>query len=180
MSSVAYVTPSDVLLSSHADPVNWLGCGFAPDMALLSQNGLVPAAWLRAGDLVKTRDNGLQPLAMVERLSGEDGLMVRDETLCGGVPLPASQRALATGWKLEMNFGEDEMLVALGAFDDVRPFSAQLSHAPYLLAFEEPQIVYANGLWLEAACMAATKPARPHLTGIEARAAGLTFEDLAV
>lgn len=159
---------------------DWFGAGFASNMVFATMDGIVPAAWLRAGDLVQTRDNGMQPLVLVERQDDRPDMMIQSDRIVGGAPLPASQRALVSGWKLELNFGHEEMLVTLGAIEFAQPHDQVAKEPLYILAFEQPQLIFSDGLWLEASCMAAEQPARPHLTGLEARSIGLGFEDLMV
>jgi len=179
MLDASSVTVSKMPLPTYVEPrPDWYGAGFAGDMVFASQEGPMPAAWLRPGDLVQTRDNGMQPLVMMERQERRSDLMMQSAEIAHGTPLPASQRALVSGWKLELHFGHDEMLVALGAMNCARPFASPMDQPFYILAFEDPQLIHAAGLWLEASCMASEQPARPHMTGVEARTIGLGIEDL--
>lgn len=172
-------TVTQMPLPNYVEPLpDWFGAGFAADMVFSTINGLAPAAWLRAGDLVQTRDNGMQPLVLLERQDHQSDLMVQSDQIADGALLPASQRALVAGWKLELNFGHDEMLVTLGAISPVKP-RKRISDTPlYILAFEQPQLIFSGGLWLEASSMAAEKPTRPHMTGPEVQAVGLGIDDL--
>lgn len=157
---------------------DWFGAGFAADLAFMTCDGIIPTAWLRPGDLLQTLDNGMQPLALVERQTIEPGLMVQSDGVANGAPLSASQRALVCGGTLELHFGHREMLVALGALSATQPRKMISAQPTYILAFEQPQLIHCDGLWLEASSMAAEQPARPHMTGIEARAIGLAASDL--
>ncbi len=156
----------------------WFGSGFAADMAFLTSDGPVPAAWLRPGDMVQTYDNGMQPLALVEQQVMDSGPMIQSPDIASGAMLPAAQRALITGWEVELHFGHAEMLVTLGAIKGVRPRKMISAQSTYILAFEQPQLIHCDGLWLEASSMAAERPARPHMTGIEARTIGVTASHL--
>ncbi len=166
---------------------------FAAGTWIDTPNGPCLAETLRAGDLVKTRDHGSQPLCQVVPRHGrtdaaaETSIRFAPGVLGNDAPLhlSADHRVVVTGWRAELLFGADEVLVAAGNLvdgDRIRPDATAVTDGVEL-HFDVPQIVCAGGVWAETAdtrprpldpgtAMAApavrARPARPELTAREA------------
>ncbi len=126
--------------------------------------GPTPVEALKPGDLVLTRDNGLQPLRWIglKRFDSLDlarhpnlrpvhfaaGSLGRDLPYRDLMVSP-QHRMLVTGWRAELNFGEPEVLVpAIGMVNgrDVTISEDAVSVAYYHLLFDRHEIVTANGV----------------------------------
>lgn len=110
---------------------------------------------LREGDLIWTRDNGLQPLRWMGQrsLSGlkeHAPIQIAQETFGAIKPhwVSPDHLLLLTGWRAELTYGEKEVLVparALVDACDVR-VSACTEVTYCHLAFDAPQIVSGDGV----------------------------------
>ena len=133
---------------------------FTPGTHILTQFGDRPIEKLRVGDLVVTRDNGLQPVRWVgsRTVAGNGALApisIAPDTLEGGQrPLLVSpqHRVLFTGYPAQLLFGESEVLVAakhLINSADIR--KAPCDRVTYMhLMFDDHEIIYAQGTATES------------------------------
>lgn len=138
---------------------------FTPGTMILTDRGDVAVEALVAGDLVMTRDHGLQPLRWVGRrelsyldlLANPDlqpvrigqGALGADRTML----VSAQHRVLIEGAGAEMLFGEAEVLVAakhlVGLADVTRALPSE--GVTYLhLLFDRHEIVHSDGIWTES------------------------------
>jgi Ca2+-binding RTX toxin-like protein len=133
---------------------------FTPGARILTPRGLRPVESLRAGDMVITRDNGPQPIRWIgsRTVPGIDRLApirVAAHVLDGATaPLLVSpqHRFLFTGYKAELLFGCDEVLVSakhLVDGRDVGPVS-QAAVTYIHVMFDRHEIIYANGAATES------------------------------
>ncbi|MCU0800319.1 MAG: Hint domain-containing protein [Rhodobacteraceae bacterium] len=140
---------------------------FTPGTLIATDRGDVRVEDLRAGDLVVTRDNGLQPLVWVGRRDlGLVDLIVQP-SLCpvriaagalgGGLPrrdmlVSPQHRMLKAGAGPEMWFGTDEVLVAalhmVGQPGVTRKGAQAVSYIHVMCAAHE--IIMAEGAWTES------------------------------
>lgn len=125
--------------------------------------GETPVDWLRAGDMVLTRDNGYRPLLWV----GQVELVLRPN---GSAPfvlpmgafgidqphrallLTPSHRVLLAAPELHLWFGESEMFASaaqLVPLFDAAPRPCGTSPRLHLLLCAKPEVILAEGLWLE-------------------------------
>lgn len=167
---------------------------FTPGVMISTGRGEVAVEQLQPGDLVMTRDHGLQPIVWVgSRKLGLADLIAQPRlqpvkigqgALGYGLPLrdtlvSPQHRMLIEGALPEMLFGEAEVLVAathLTALDGVRQVLTPGVSYIHLL-FERHEIICANGAWTES-----FQPAERMLDSMEAAQRdeiALIFPDLA-
>lgn len=154
---------------------------FTPGTMILTDRGQVPVEALRVGDLVMTRDNGLQPLRWVgqRRLSMAQLMADPDlQPVCIGRGALSGQgpdrdmlvspqhRFLVEGARAEMLFGEAEVLVPAKHFLGKPGVQRVLPEAgvTYVhILFDRHEIVQSDGLWTES-----FQPADRMLSAMEA------------
>lgn len=122
---------------------------------------------LKVGDLVMTRDNGLQPIRWIGRRDvTEQELRQTPEwapikleagSLGGSSPetdllLSPNHRVLMTGNRATLLFGESEVLVAAEHLTDMDGISkvATSGVSYFHILFESHQVVLSNGAWTES------------------------------
>lgn len=141
---------------------------FTPGTQILTGQGAVAVEALVPGDLVVTRDNGLQPLRWVgtHKLSYTE-LLARPElqpvriavgALAGAGPdrtmlVSPQHRVLVEGARAEMYFGESEVLVPArhltGLADVTRALPVEGVTYVHIL-FDRHEIVQSDGIWTES------------------------------
>ncbi len=133
---------------------------FTPGTNILTDQGERPVETLRAGDLVMTKDEGLQPIRWI----GNRTVPAHDHLAPVAVTsdvLPEAKRTLLVSpqhrflmsdWRAELLFGEREVLVsALHMVDDERAFRLPRSIVTYVhLMLDRHQIIYAEGVETES------------------------------
>ena len=141
---------------------------FTPGTMILTDRGDVAVEALRAGDMVMTRDNGLQPLRWVgqRKLSALDlqadpdlqPVRIVKGALSGAGPdrtmlVSPQHRVLIEGARAELLFGEAEVLVPakhlVGLADVSRAMPAEGVTYIHIL-FDRHEIVQSDGLWTES------------------------------
>ncbi|MBF9059417.1 2,3,4,5-tetrahydropyridine-2,6-carboxylate N-succinyltransferase [Rhodobacterales bacterium HKCCSP123] len=121
--------------------------------------GEVPIERLKLGDLVETRDNGMQPLRWIghRRVAAEGRfapIVIEAGTFGYHRRLVVSpqHRILLTHWMAELMFGEDEVLIA--AKDLVNGCSVRVlegGEVTYVhLLFDRHEIIYSEGMATES------------------------------
>jgi len=133
---------------------------FTPGIGILTPRGERPVESLRAGDLVITRDHGPQPIRWIGRrtVPGIDRfapVRVAAHVLDGArAPLLVSpqHRFLFTGYKAELLFGCDEVLVAARHLVDGRAVTQEEQAAvTYIhVMFDRHEVIYAEGAATES------------------------------
>lgn len=140
---------------------------FTPGTLILTAQGPRAIEDLRQGDLVLTRDNGLQPIRWIgQRHLSLAELVVRPNlrpvriakgSLEGGLPnrsmmVSPQHRMLMEGGRPQMLFGETEVLVAathltmMAGIRQVLPNGVTYIH----MMFDQHEIVNAEGCWTES------------------------------
>ena len=140
---------------------------FTPGTLIETARGDVAVETLVAGDLVMTRDNGLQPLRWVGRrdltiadLTARPALqpvMIRAGAMAANLPVQdmmvsPQHRMLVAGHRAEMMFGDHEVLVAAThlvgnpGISRVQPAAVSYIH----IMCDRHEIVRANGCWTES------------------------------
>ena len=162
---------------------------FTPGTQILTGRGPVAVETLGPGDLVMTRDNGLQPLRWVgsRKLSYAE-LLARPEfqpvrigagALAGAGPdrsmlVSPQHRVLVEGARAEMYFGESEVLVPakhlIGLAEITRALPAEGVTYIHIL-FDRHEIVQSDGIWTES-----FQPAERTLNALDAAARAEVLE----
>lgn len=140
---------------------------FTPGTQILTDRGTVAVEALTPGDLVVTRDNGLQPLRWVGSLVlSHAELQARPElqpvriaagSLSAGpdrtMLVSPQHRVLVEGARAEMYFGESEVLVPAkhltGLAEVTRALPAEGVTYVHIL-FDRHEIVQSDGIWSES------------------------------
>lgn len=135
------------------------GVCFTPGTLIETDRGPRDVASLRAGDLIETRDAGLQPLRWVGSRTVPAAGVLAPIMLPAGVfglqsdlTVSPQHRVLVTGWQAEMLTGQTEVLVAARHLVDadriVRRPGGMVTYIHLL--FDCHQLVRANGAWSES------------------------------
>jgi len=141
---------------------------FTPGTQILTGSGAIAVEALAPGDLVVTRDNGLQPLRWVgtRKLSYAE-LLARPElqpvrigagALAGAGPersmlVSPQHRVLVEGARAEMYFGESEVLVPAKHLTGLAEITRALpvEGVTYVhILFDRHEIVQSDGIWTES------------------------------
>lgn len=121
--------------------------------------GTVPIETVHAGDLVRTRDNGLQPVRWagqrsVQAMAGFAPVRIAKGTIGNVQTLWVSQqhRVLVEGWRTELLFGQDRMLVpALHLVDGDAVQLVTGGEVTYVhLLFDKHELILTQGCWTES------------------------------
>jgi Hint domain/RTX calcium-binding nonapeptide repeat (4 copies) len=154
---------------------------FTPGTMILTDRGEVAVEDLGPGDLVMTRDNGLQPVRWVgrqqlsrSRLMAEPELQpvrIASGAIAGQGPERAmlvspQHRVLIAGARAELLFGEDEVLVPAKHLIGIAEVTRALPEAgvTYIhILFDRHEIVQSDGIWTES-----FQPAERMLSEMEA------------
>ncbi|MCF2871405.1 Hint domain-containing protein [Octadecabacter sp. G9-8] len=152
--SSSWVSPQGPLTVSELGPP----C-FAAGTCIETEKGMTPVEQIEVGDLVRTLDNGLQPV----RWRGSRGLAALDKRApirfapgaIGNTKellVSPQHKILVSGWRAELFFGEDEVLVAavhLVNADTIH--RAPRRHVDYHhLMFDQHEILLAEGIPTES------------------------------
>lgn len=132
---------------------------FVSGTDIMTPDGPVPVQDITAGDLVLTRDHGVQPVrwAGCHAVAGMGRLA--PVTIAAGrygatkdVRVSPQHRVLVTGWQAELLFGEAEVLVpAKALIDDQGVRQTPCAQVTYHhLLFDTHQIVESHGFWSES------------------------------
>ena len=140
---------------------------FTPGTLIATKRGEIRVQQLKVGDMVLTRDNGVQPLRWVgrrnlhrddlARMPSYQPILITAGALGRNMPqqdmlVSPNHRMLVTSELAEVMFGEREVLVAakhLTGLDGVDP--APHSKVSYIhIMFDNHEIVLADGCWAES------------------------------
>jgi Ca2+-binding RTX toxin-like protein len=154
---------------------------FTPGTMIVTDWGERPVEDLASGDLVMTRDNGLQPLRWVGHRKLSRGQLVADpdlqpvriakDALRGDGParsmlVSPQHRVLVTGARAELLFGAEEVLVPakhlVGQAEVTRVLPEDGVTYIHIL-FDRHEIVQSDGIWTES-----FQPAERSLNAMEA------------
>ena len=128
---------------------------FTPGTMIRMAKGQQRIETLKVGDLVKTLDDGLQPIRLVVRgtfRAIENFAPIRFEAGAIGNTKPLlvspQHRMLITGWRAELLFGQSEVLVAAKHLVNGKTITEQLGGTvDYIhLLFDDHQIVFGGGV----------------------------------
>jgi len=152
---------------------------FTETTLIKTRRGEVPAAQLRIGDMVLTRNHGYQPIRWIgsRRLDATqlaetpdlNPVLIRAGALGVNSPerdltVSPQHRMLVSGARAQLWFGEDEVFVAalhldcLDGVQQIRPEDVTYVH----IMFDSHQIISGDGAWSES-----YQPGDTSLTGID-------------
>ena len=133
---------------------------FTPGARILTQWGERPIETLRPGDMVVTRDHGLQPVRWTGcnrtvHGSGDFAPVSIASTVMGGqeaLLVSPQHRMLFTGYRAELLFGESEVLVAAKHLVNGRDVTISEQEAvTYIhIMFDRHEVIYAGGIATES------------------------------
>lgn len=160
------LNPEDHLDISQMDfsspftaPYDDLTACFTRGTMILCQHGARLIETLECGDLVQTRDNGLQKIRWVSRQKVKATGTLAPIRFKAGVLGNAADllvspmhRMLVSGWRAELLFGLSDVLVhARDLCDGDRIFSAPMPEVEYIhLLFDHHEVVNTYGTWSES------------------------------
>ncbi len=132
---------------------------FVRGTMILTDQGEKPVEDLAPGDMVETRDNGLQPIRWIgTRTVAAEGRLAPVVIEAGTfgmhrrLVVSPQHRVMLTHWMAELMFGEDEVLVA--AKDLVNECSVRVLEGGeveyFHLLFDKHQIIWSEGLATES------------------------------
>ncbi len=132
---------------------------FVRGTMILTEDGEKPVEDLRPGDMIETRDNGLQPIRWIgTRKIAAEGRFAPVVIEAGTfgmhrrLVVSPQHRVMLTHWMAELMFGEDEVLVA--AKDLVNECSVRVLEGGeveyFHLLFDKHQIIWSEGLATES------------------------------
>ena len=132
---------------------------FTPGTLIDTKWGARAVETLRVGDLIHTADNGLQTLRWIGRRTvSAQGSLAPIRILTGALGndrdllVSPQHRMLLSGWQAQLNFGEDEVLVAAKHLvNGATIFPAQRRSVDYIhLLFDRHEIIFAEGIPTES------------------------------
>jgi hypothetical protein len=150
-----------------ADPAPVIIC-FAQGTVIHTDLGPVAVESLALGDLVETRDRGVQPIRWIGKrvldtldlarypqlrpVCFKAGSLGRDLPY-KDLTVSPQHRMRLTGWQAELHFGETEVLApAIGFVNDnnifVEDYMPMVCY--FHLLFDQHEIIMANGVWAES------------------------------
>lgn len=128
---------------------------FTPKTLIATPRGARPVETLKVGDLVMTRDHGMQPIRWIQSRSvsgiGQFAPIRLQKGVLTGMEddlvVSPRHRVLLQGYRAELLFGESEVLVAAENLidgDTVRRDRQQ--QVTYIhIMFDQHEVIYANG-----------------------------------
>ncbi|MFY9206000.1 MAG: Hint domain-containing protein, partial [Yoonia sp.] len=133
---------------------------FTPGTRIATPKGARDIATLRVGDLVVTRDHGLQPIRWIQRrtvpaMENFAPIRIRPGVVTGqdrDLLVSPQHRMLFQGYRAELLFGESEVLVsAKHMIDDKYVTQETGGDVTYIhMMFDEHEVVYAEGAATES------------------------------
>lgn len=139
----------------HVDLIN----GLMPGTLVLTEDGALPVETLAPGDRIITRNTGLVTLKAIEHdFEICETVRIRAGSLGHDRPdadtiLPSRQKILIRDWRAKALYCENEALVDARRLIDGEYVRLQprAQHMVFRLYFDDPQVIYADGLELECA-----------------------------
>ena len=133
---------------------------FAPGTRIATPKGARDIATLRVGDLVVTRDHGLQPIRWIQQrtvpaMENFAPIRIRPGAITGqdrDLLVSPQHRMLFQGYRAELLFGESEVLVSAKHMIDDKYVTQETSgDVTYIhMMFDEHEVVYAEGAATES------------------------------
>jgi len=133
--------------------------GMVPGTEVLTLDGALPVEVLAPGDRIITRNSGVAMLkgvdhgrTMCETVRVRAGSLGHDRPGMDTI-LPSHQKVLIRDWRAKAIYGQDQALIEAKRLVDGEYLRLQPAeqHMVFRLYFDEPQVIYADGLELECA-----------------------------
>lgn len=137
--------------------------GFGPSVMVETSEGPQPVEWLRAGDLLLTRDNGYQPVVWVGRSGMDDaGALPPVRIYAGslGKRTPEHDLIVSPNHKLLLNspmvglhFGEDEVLAPASDIATEAELDFEVPYSSYAychVLLPNHEVILSEGVWIES------------------------------
>jgi hypothetical protein len=133
--------------------------GILPGTEILTLDGALPVEVLSPGDKIITRSSGVAMLKGVEHGAQIcETVRVRAGSLGHDRPgmdtiLPSHQKILIRDWRAKALYGESQKLIEAKSLIDGEYLQLQpvAQHMVFRLYFDEPQVIYADGLEVDCA-----------------------------
>jgi hypothetical protein len=137
-----------------------IGMGVQPRETLIATaRGELPLSQLQPGDLVLTRDNGLQPIRRIVTVRGVAAgavasVTIRQGALGAGMPhtnitVSANHRILVTGEIAAMLFDDTDALIAAHQLVGLSGVETSPAGPMLHMEFDHHEVVLSNGCWTE-------------------------------
>lgn len=145
-------------LTTSRQDWNFVTC-FVRGTEIETADGPVPVEHLKAGDLLRTVDNGFQPLRWVgsRRVAAQGAfapILFNKGALGNDVPLRVSpqHRVLLSGWRAELFFGQPEVLAPAKSLVNgdtiMRAVGGEVEY--FHILFDQHELVYSAGIETES------------------------------
>lgn len=156
-------TSSDRIRLSCPEGAPLPQAGLAAGTRILTLDGMIPVEFLEPGDRVVTRE-GVRELRRVGATlrDGVEACRIRASSLGHGRPelditVTAETPVFLSDWRAKALYGQDHALVAAGRLADgefIVKAGTRAAMRVFTLAFDTPQIVYAEGVEVAAGVLA--------------------------
>jgi len=157
--------PAETQPQTRVKPADISPHGFlAAGTMITTKDGAQPVDWLRAGDMILTRDNGYQPILHLAQISLPRGhapehAPLRVAAHAFGADLPERALTLTAGSQilladphLDLWFGEAEMFARADQISSaLQALDASAKQTLTAIVFMEPEVILAEGLWVGSA-----------------------------
>jgi hypothetical protein len=137
--------------------------GFGPSVMVETSEGPQPVEWLRAGDLLLTRDSGYQPVVWVGRSTmNDDGALppvrIYSGSLGGRIPehdliVSPNHKLLLNSPMVGLHFGEDEVLAPASDIATEAEVEFEIPYSNYAychVLLAQHEVILSEGVWIES------------------------------
>lgn len=137
--------------------------GFGPSVMIETSEGAQPMEWLRAGDLLLTRDNGYQPIVWVGRSAMDDDgalppVRIYAGSLGGRTPehdliVSPNHKLLLNSHMVGLHFGENEVLAPASDIATQAETEFEIPYSNYAychVLLAQHEIILSEGVWIES------------------------------
>jgi len=159
LQDAVYVSAGWVPTNTSVTPTQMQLTCFTPRSHILTPDGEVLIDRLRVGDMVETLDNGPQEIRWIGRRvvegQGEFAPIRFKKGAIGnrrGIRVSPQHRMLITGWRAQLLFGMDELLVsAKNLVNDASVRVAPCDEVEYIhLMFDRHEVIFTEGIATES------------------------------
>ncbi len=145
-------------MTTDREDWNFVTC-FVSGTQIETANGPMPVEQLKVGDLLRTVDNGLQPIRWIgnRRVAAQGDfapILINKGALGNDDALRVSpqHRILLSGWRAELHYGQPEVLAAaktlLNGDTIVREAGGEVAYFHFM--FDQHELIYSAGIETES------------------------------